>query len=74
MDSKNKEDYVKFMNQVLSSGDAEEAPVLAQQKGVKWYIPNCYGCRAATVEKPKCHVAKLFVAAKLRSGYTLLID
>ena len=34
----------------------------------------CYGCRAATVEKPKCHVAKLFVAAKLRSGYTLLID
>ena len=38
------------------------------------YIKVCYGCRAATVEKPKCHVAKLFVAAKLRSGYTLLID
>ena len=39
-DSKNKEDYVKFINEVLSSGDAEEAPVLGQQKGVKWYIPD----------------------------------
>ena len=34
-DSKYKEDYVKFMNEVLSRGDAEEAPVLAQQEGVK---------------------------------------
>ena len=39
-DSKYKEDYVKFMNEVLSRGDAEEAPVLAQQEGVKWYIPH----------------------------------
>jgi len=37
-DSKYKEDYVKFMNEVLSRGDAEEAPELAQE-GVKWYIP-----------------------------------
>jgi len=39
-DSKYKEDYVKFMNEVLSRGDAEEAPVLAQEEGVKWYIPH----------------------------------
>lgn len=32
-------DYVKFMNEVLSRGDAGEAPMLAQQ-GVKWYIPH----------------------------------
>ena len=38
-DSKYKEDYVKFMNEVLSRGDAEEAPVLAQE-GVNWYIPH----------------------------------
>ena len=38
-DSRYKEDYVKFMNEVLSRGDAEEAPMLAQQ-GVKWYIPH----------------------------------
>ena len=38
-DSRYKEDYVKFMNEVLSRGDAEEAPMLVQQ-GVKWYIPH----------------------------------
>ena len=37
--SRYKEDYVKFMNEVLSRGDAEEAPMLAQE-GVKWYIPH----------------------------------
>ena len=39
-DSKYKEDYVNFMNEVLSRGDAEEAPSLAQEEGVKWYIPH----------------------------------
>ena len=34
-DSKYKEDYVKFMNEVLSRGYVEEAPVLAQEAGVK---------------------------------------
>ena len=38
-DSKYKEDYVKFMNEVLNREDAEEAPALAQE-GVKWYIPH----------------------------------
>ena len=38
-DLKYKEDYAKFMDEVLSRGDAEEAPVLAQE-GVKWYIPH----------------------------------
>ena len=38
-DSKYKEDYVRFMNEVLSRGDAEEGQVLAQE-GVKWYIPH----------------------------------
>ena len=38
-DSRYKEDYVKFMNEVLRRGDAEEASMLAQQ-GVKWYIPH----------------------------------
>ena len=39
-DPKYKEDYVKFMNEVVSRGDAEEAPVLAQEEGDKWYIPH----------------------------------
>ena len=39
-DSKYKEDYIKFMNEVFSRGDAEEAPVLAQNDRVKWYIPH----------------------------------
>ena len=39
-DPKYKEDYVKFMNEVVSRGDAEEAPVLAQEEGYKWYIPH----------------------------------
>ena len=39
-DSKYKEDYVNFMNEVLSRGDAEEAPSLAQEEGVKWCIPH----------------------------------
>ena len=38
--SKYKEDYIKFMNEVFSRGDAEEAPALAQDDGVKWYIPH----------------------------------
>ena len=37
-DTKYQEDYIKFMNEVLSRGDAEEAP--AVNKGVKWYIPH----------------------------------
>ena len=45
-DSRYKEDYVKSMNEVLSRGDAEEAPMLAQQ-GVKWYIPTM----ASTTQK-----------------------
>ena len=28
------------MNEVLSRGDAEGAPVAAQEEGVKWYIPH----------------------------------
>ncbi|XP_078352316.1 uncharacterized protein LOC144637013 [Oculina patagonica] len=39
-DSKYKEDYIKFMNEVFSRGDAEEAPTLVQEEGVKWYIPH----------------------------------
>ena len=39
-DSKYKEDYIKFMNEVFSRGDAEEAPVFAQNDRVKWYIPH----------------------------------
>ena len=39
-DSKYKEDYIKFMNEVFSRGDAAEAPVLAQNDRVKWYIPD----------------------------------
>ena len=39
-DSKYKEDYVRFMNEVLSRGDAEEAPALAEEEGEKWYIPH----------------------------------
>ena len=39
-DPKYKEDYVKFMDEVLNRGDAEEAPVVAQEEGVKWYIPH----------------------------------
>ena len=39
-DSKYQEDYVKFMNEIVSRGNAEEAPVLAQQERVKWYIPH----------------------------------
>ena len=39
-DSKYKEDYIKFMNEVFSRRDAEEAPVLAQNDRVKWYTPH----------------------------------
>ena len=39
-DSKYKEDYIKFMNEVFSRGDAEEAPALAQDDRVKWCIPH----------------------------------
>ena len=39
-DPKYREDYVKFLDEVLSRGDAEEAPVVAQEEGVKWYIPH----------------------------------
>jgi len=28
------------MNEVLSRGDAKEAPELVQEEGVKWYIPH----------------------------------
>ena len=28
------------MDEALSRGDAEEAPALIQDKGVKWYIPH----------------------------------
>ena len=28
------------MDEVLSGGDAEEAPPLIQDNGVKWYIPH----------------------------------
>ena len=41
-DVKYKEDYIKFMNQILSRGDAEEAPAVDQDKDVNWYIPH-YG-------------------------------
>ena len=34
-DSKCKEDYIKFMNEVFSRGDPEEAPALAQDDRVK---------------------------------------
>ena len=37
-DTKYEEDYIKFMNEILSRGDAEEAP--AVNEGVKWYIPH----------------------------------
>ena len=37
---KYREDYIKFINEVLSRGDAEEAPVPAKEEGVKWYIPH----------------------------------
>ena len=39
-DVKYKEDYIKFMNEILSRGDAEEAPAVYQDKDVKWYIPH----------------------------------
>ena len=39
-DYKYKEDYIKFMNEVFSRGDAEEAPAVAQDDRVKWYIPH----------------------------------
>ena len=38
--SKYKEDYIKFMNEVFNTGDEEEAPALAQDDEVKWYIPH----------------------------------
>ena len=38
-DPKYKEDYIKFMNEVLNRGDAEEVSSLAQE-GAKWYIPH----------------------------------
>ena len=28
------------MNEVLSRGDAEEAPAVAEEEGEKWYIPH----------------------------------
>ena len=39
-DVKYKEDYIKFMNEILSRGDAEEAPAVDQDKDVNWYIPH----------------------------------
>ena len=39
-DTKFKEDYIKFMNEVFSRGDTKEAPALTQDDGVKWYIPH----------------------------------
>ena len=39
-DSKYKEDYAKFMDEVLSRGDAEEAPILDEDEEVRWYIPH----------------------------------
>ena len=39
-DSKYKEDYTKFMNEILSRGDVEEAPALEQEEEVKWYISH----------------------------------
>ena len=37
-DSKYKEGYINFMIEVFSRGDAEEAPALAKNDRVKWYI------------------------------------
>ena len=39
-DSKYKEDYIKFMNELFSRGDAEEAPALVQDDRVKCYMPH----------------------------------
>ena len=36
---KYKEDYIKFVNKILSRGDAKEAPAV-DREDVKWYIPH----------------------------------
>lgn len=38
-DLKNKEDYIKFMNEVLYRCDTEEAPASAHEEGVRCYVP-----------------------------------
>ena len=48
-DVKYKEDYIKFVNDILGRGDAEEAPAVDQDKDVKWYIPHHDGV---------CHLTK----------------
>ena len=39
-DKRYNEDYIKFMNGVLSREDTREAPAGDQDKDVKWYIPH----------------------------------
>ena len=37
---KYKEDYIKFINEILSRGDAEEAPSVPPENQETWYIPQ----------------------------------
>ncbi|XP_068707655.1 uncharacterized protein [Montipora foliosa] len=39
-DRKYKEDYIKFVNEILSRGDAEEAPSVPPENQESWYIPH----------------------------------
>ena len=39
-DRKYKEDYIKFINEILSRGDAEEAPSVPPESQETWYIPH----------------------------------
>ncbi|KAK2560834.1 hypothetical protein P5673_016644 [Acropora cervicornis] len=39
-DGKYKEDYIKFINEILSRGDAEEAPSVPPENQETWYIPH----------------------------------
>ena len=39
-DRKYKEDYIKFRNEILNRGDAEEAPSVPPENQETWYIPH----------------------------------
>ena len=38
-DGKYKEDYIKFINEILSRGDAEEAPSVPPENQETWCLP-----------------------------------
>ena len=62
-DPKYKEDYVKFMDDVLSTGDVEEAPGLAREEATKVHLfgatssPSCadYGLKYMASQEKEAH-------------------